>query len=48
MKKEGDCFMEYIEVKKLNKIYGEGDLAVHAIKDISLTIAKGEFITIIG
>lgn len=40
--------MEYIEVKKLNKIYGEGDLAVHAIKDISLTIAKGEFITIIG
>jgi len=40
--------MEYIEVKEINKIYGEGQVAVHAVKDISLAAKKGEFIAIIG
>jgi len=32
----------------LDKVYGEGDTATHALKGVSFTLAEGEFASIIG
>jgi len=32
----------------LNKIYGEGETAVHAVKDVSFSVKKGELLLIVG
>ncbi|MEX0640579.1 MAG: ATP-binding cassette domain-containing protein, partial [Nitrosopumilaceae archaeon] len=32
----------------MDKIYGEGDTAVHALKDVSFSIKKGEVLLIVG
>jgi len=32
----------------LNKYYGKGDTEVHALRDISITVNKGEFLLIVG
>lgn len=40
--------MNVIEIKNLNKYFGEGDNRVHILKDINLTIKKGDFVAIIG
>lgn len=32
----------------MNKIYGEGGTAVHAIKDVSFSVKKGELLLIVG
>lgn len=37
-----------IELRDVCKTYGEGDVAIHALKNVSLTINKGEFIAITG
>lgn len=37
-----------IELKNINKIYGKGENAVHALKNVTLTIEKGKFTAIIG
>jgi len=37
-----------LEVKNLNKIYGEGDTAVHAVRDVSFSVKKGELLLIVG
>lgn len=37
-----------IEVKNLTKTYGSGDAAFQALKGVSLTIADGEFVAIMG
>lgn len=37
-----------MEVKNLNKIYGEGDTAVHAVRDVSFSVKKGELLLIVG
>lgn len=37
-----------LEVKNLNKIYGEGDTKVHALIDVSFSVKKGEFLLIVG
>jgi len=37
-----------IEADGLKKTYGEGDLAVHALKGIDLCIEHGEFVSIMG
>ena len=37
-----------LEVKNLTKIYGHEDNQVVALKDISFTVEKGEFIAIVG
>ena len=40
--------MNIIELKKINKFFGQGDNKVHVLKDIDLTIEKGDFVSIIG
>ena len=40
--------MEILRVEHLNKIYGSGDTAVHALDDVSFTVEKGEFVAIVG
>lgn len=40
--------MSLIKLQAINKIYGKGDNIVRALKDINLTIEKGELLSIIG
>ena len=40
--------MNLIECRNINRYFGEGANRVHILKDISLTIQKGDFIAIIG
>jgi putative ABC transport system ATP-binding protein len=37
-----------LEVRDLVKTYGEGETAVHALRGISLTVARGEYLAIMG
>lgn len=40
--------MSYIHVTHLSKIYGKGEAAVTAVKDVSFAIEQGEFTAIMG
>lgn len=40
--------MELLEVKNISKIYGTGDAAVHALKQATFSVPKGEFVAIVG
>lgn len=40
--------MNLVEVESLSKTYGKGETAVHALKDVSFAVPKGEFVTIVG
>ncbi|AQS08523.1 macrolide export ATP-binding/permease protein MacB [Clostridium saccharobutylicum] len=40
--------MNLLEVKSISKTYGNGETAVHALKDISFSVPKGEFVAIVG
>jgi putative ABC transport system ATP-binding protein len=40
--------MEILRTEKLNKIYEDDGVPVHALKDINLTINKGEYLVIAG
>ncbi|UOO88791.1 MacB family efflux pump subunit [Vitreoscilla massiliensis] len=40
--------MAMIEIKNLNKYFGEGENQVHILKDINLSVEQGDFIAIIG
>ncbi len=37
-----------IALDRISKVYGEGEVAVHALDDVSLSIAEGEFVAIMG
>lgn len=37
-----------IELRNINKVYGEKDSACHALKDVNLKIETGEFVAIVG
>ena len=40
--------MPIMQLRNINKIYGEGDIAVHALKGVDLTFDQGVFYAIIG
>lgn len=40
--------MNLLEVKSISKTYDSGEAAVHALKDISFSVPKGEFVAIVG
>ena len=40
--------MNLLEVKSLSKTYGSGNTAVHALKNVSFAVPKGEFVAIVG
>lgn len=40
--------MEILTIENLSKVYGQGETAVTALDDVSLSVNKGEFIAIIG
>ena len=40
--------MDLLEVKNISKIYGRGEAAVHALKDVSFSVPKGEFVAVVG
>ena len=40
--------MALIEAKSISKVYTMGDIEVNALKGVSLSIAKGEFVSIMG
>lgn len=40
--------MNILKVQDLCKIYGTGDTKVEALRNVSFTVAKGEFISVIG
>lgn len=39
---------EVIRVEDLTKVYGKGEAAVHALRGVTLTITRGEFVAIMG
>ena len=40
--------MALLEVKHVDKTFGEGELSVKALKDVSLSIKEGEFVALVG
>ncbi len=40
--------MEILKVKNLSKSYGKGEARVEALKNINLSVNKGEFVAIVG
>lgn len=40
--------MNLLEIKNLCKTYGSGETAVEALKDVSFSVAKGEFAAVVG
>ena len=40
--------MDLLEVKNISKTYGSGEAAVHALKDVSFSVPKGEFVAVVG
>lgn len=37
-----------IDVKNLRKVYGKGELSVEVLKDINLSVSKGEYVALMG
>ncbi|MEJ2885907.1 ABC transporter ATP-binding protein [Actinomycetospora aeridis] len=48
----GVAHVEHVEhvldVRKLSKVYGAGETAVHALRDVDLTVRRGEYVAVIG
>ncbi len=40
--------MDLLEVQSISKTYGSGETAVHALKEVSFSVPKGEFVSIVG
>jgi putative ABC transport system ATP-binding protein len=43
-----DSPRKLIEITNLTKVYGVGDVAVHALRGINATVEQGEFVAIMG
>ena len=40
--------MNLLEVKSISKVYGSGEAAVQALKEVEFSVTKGEFVAIVG
>lgn len=40
--------MDLLEVQSISKTYGSGETAVHALKNASFSVPKGEYVAIVG
>lgn len=40
--------MNLLEVQNISKTYGSGEIAVHALKNVSFSVPKGEFVAVVG
>ena len=40
--------MDLLEVQSISKTYGSGEAAVHALKNVSFSVPKGEYVAIVG
>ncbi|MBM6853889.1 ATP-binding cassette domain-containing protein [Mediterraneibacter glycyrrhizinilyticus] len=40
--------MDLLEVKAVSKTYGSGEAAVHALKEVTFSVPKGEFVAVVG
>ncbi len=40
--------MPVIDIRHINKYYGQGENRVHVLKDVNLTVERGDFVAIIG
>lgn len=40
--------MNLLEVESLSKTYGQGETAVHALKNVSFSLPKGEYAAVVG
>ncbi len=40
--------MNMLEVQSISKTYGNGEAAVHALKNVSFSVPKGEFVAVVG
>ena len=40
--------MNLLEIKQICKTYGSGETAVHALKNVSFSVQKGEYVAIVG
>lgn len=45
---KGRLSMSLLKVESVSKIYGSGEATVHALKNISFSVPKGEFVAIVG
>ena len=37
-----------IEIQEMTKVYGKGDIAVHALRGVDFRVEPGEFVAIMG
>ncbi len=37
-----------LDVRRMSKVYGEGDTAVHALRDVDLLVRRGEYVAVVG
>lgn len=40
--------MDLLEVNNISKTYGSGETAVHALRNVSFSVSKGEYVAIVG
>lgn len=40
--------MEILRVENVSKVYGKGNILVHALNNVSFKVSKGEFVAIVG
>lgn len=43
-----DILMELLKVENLCKTYGSGETRIEALKNVSFSVAKGEFVAVVG
>jgi putative ABC transport system ATP-binding protein len=37
-----------LDVRRMSKVYGEGETAVHALRDVDLVVRRGEYVAVVG